>query len=56
VPLTKSSLKYFTQEGHVSNNEGLLTIVDKEKLDAYVEHIEKDLNDQLMLNIRVVNS
>lgn len=55
VPLYKSALKYFVHDGHVVNESGILRVPDRDKLNQYIKKIEKDLNDQLTLNIRVVN-
>ncbi len=56
VPLTRSSLKYFTHQRLVNNSGGMLKIADKVKFDELIKKYEKDLIDQLTFNIRAPQS
>ena len=53
LPMSRSSLKYFEHQGHVINEGGLLKLSDPENFAQICQRYEKDLIDQLTLNIRV---
>lgn len=52
LPLVKSALAFFEHQKIVERKDGLLTVVDQEKLDFIVRRYEKDLSDLMTLNIR----
>jgi glycerol-3-phosphate O-acyltransferase len=54
IPLTKTALKYYTHSQTVENNMGLIKIVKPEEFQENYKRIEKNLNDLLTINIRVV--
>lgn len=56
IPLTKTSLKFYTHGATVENNMGLLKISKHEDFKVNLDKIEKNLNDLLTINIRVVKS
>jgi glycerol-3-phosphate O-acyltransferase len=56
VPLTKSALKYYTHLNWVKNQAGTIQIDNEEEFTAIVNKIKKNLEDQLTVNIRVVDS
>jgi glycerol-3-phosphate O-acyltransferase len=56
IPLTKSALKYYTHGQTVENEMGLIKVVDEVAFDENVRRLEKNLNDLLTINIRVVRS
>ncbi len=53
IPLAKSGLKYFTHRGLVKNQGGELKVEGLAKLRQLTEGYEKNLIEQLTLNIRV---
>ncbi len=56
IPLTKTSLKFYTHGATVENNMGLLKISKHEDFKVNLDKFEKNLNDLLTINIRVVKS
>lgn len=54
IPLTKTALKYYTHSQTVENNLGLIKIVKPDEFRENYQRIEKNLNDLLTINIRVV--
>jgi glycerol-3-phosphate O-acyltransferase len=56
VPLTKSALKYYTHLDWVKNQAGMIQISNEEEFTGIVNKLKKNLEDQLTVNIRVVDS
>lgn len=51
-PLLKTSIKYFTHQNLIKNNEGKVVILDNHRFDNLIERFEEDLVNQLTFNIR----
>ena len=53
VELVKSSLNFFRHLKMVEQKEGMLKVIDAEKVDKLIERYEKDLVDLVTFNIRI---
>lgn len=54
VPVLKDSLKYFLHDQVLMINEqGLYQLVHPESMDKYIEKFAKDINDQVVLNLKL---
>jgi glycerol-3-phosphate O-acyltransferase len=51
VPLSKSSLLYFTHSGIVASNSGYYAVSDMQKLNESLAKVESDLMNQLSINL-----
>lgn len=51
VPLSKSSLQYFTHTGIVASNSGYYAVTDAQKLNDVLAIVESDLSSQLSINL-----
>ncbi|GAB4415781.1 MAG: hypothetical protein OHK0056_23650 [Bacteriovoracaceae bacterium] len=52
MPLVKSALAFLEHQKIVERKDGLLSVIDQEKLDFIIRRYEKDLSDLMTLNIR----
>ncbi|PIP94240.1 MAG: hypothetical protein COW00_03300 [Bdellovibrio sp. CG12_big_fil_rev_8_21_14_0_65_39_13] len=52
MPLVKSALTFLEHQKVVERKDGLLSVIDQEKLDFIIRRYEKDLSDLMTLNIR----
>lgn len=52
MPLVKSALTFLEHQNVIERKDGLLAVVDQEKLDFIIRRYEKDLSDLMTLNIR----
>lgn len=54
VPVLKDSLKYFLHDQVLQINEkGLYNILHPDSMDKYIEKFAKDINDQVVLNLKL---
>lgn len=56
IPLTKTALKYYSHLNLIELDMGMIKVSKDEEFDCHVNRIEKNLNDLLTINIRVVPS
>jgi len=52
MPLVKSALTFLEHQKVIERKDGLLSVIDQEKLDFIIRRYEKDLSDLMTLNIR----
>lgn len=54
VPVLKDSLKYFLHDQALTQSEnGLYNVTSQDSMDKYIEKFAKDINDQMVLNIKL---
>jgi glycerol-3-phosphate O-acyltransferase len=56
IPLTKTALKYYSHLNLIELDAGMIKITRAEEFQCNLQRIEKNLNDLLTINIRVVPS
>lgn len=54
LPLTKTALKYYSHLNLIENDMGMIKMSGHEEFECHLKRIEKNLNDLLTINIRVV--
>lgn len=51
-PLVRNTLKFFEGEGFLNNDLGRYSVVDRERLEVFIEELQADLSTELMFNVR----